>query len=144
MAEGEHYSYFSIVLNNWPIVLNPKSHPGILIEVILIKQKACSFFMRINFRESAKRFFSRPFNFPNRPFPKLTFFKLFIMRNLKRQFSLFLYNEQSLKISSGLVSRSKDISLSFSVFFYLAFTASDYFTILHFFPYPTSFFNPVL
>ena len=39
MAEGEHYSYFSIVLNNRPIVLNPKSHPGILIEVILIKQK---------------------------------------------------------------------------------------------------------
>ena len=25
-----------------PIVLNPKSHPGILIEVILIKQKACN------------------------------------------------------------------------------------------------------
>ena len=42
MAEGEHYSYFSIVLNNRPIVLNPKSHPDILIEVILIKQKACT------------------------------------------------------------------------------------------------------
>ena len=32
MADGEHYSYFSIVRT-------PKSHPDILIEVILIKKR---------------------------------------------------------------------------------------------------------
>ena len=33
-----------------PIVLNPKSHPGILIEVILRKQKACILDARISIR----------------------------------------------------------------------------------------------